>query len=206
MNASHPALQMKSPKNCSTTEPAPSCLKCEAAQMLCDPREEPIDGTDQWKAPPSCKKYRKFCAGNCAKADPDEFNRTDMRVCGHCGIPQNEQNFEGDFDLLFSDEDEQASNMHDPERLILPLSWNVKNTQVQAAAQEQTQAQARAQALQQQAAARKAAPAQGWWTDSRWVLENLSEQAATEMSATKKRKKTTECSIEAGRNNKSCRR
>ena len=75
-------------------ERVPMCRGCEASQVRCEPREEePTDGSFPWKAPPSCGRYRMFCAGNCAKDEPDEFNYTEMAPCGHCGIPQSERKF-----------------------------------------------------------------------------------------------------------------
>ena len=47
---------------------------------------------------PKGGKYRHFCSSNCAKENPDEFNSFFMRDCGCCGVGQNAENFEGDFD------------------------------------------------------------------------------------------------------------
>ena len=90
------------------TAQVPLCLWCGVnPQMPCDPAEAYIKEEGEGyrlEAPPSCGKYRHFCSGNCAKGESDDFNYTWMRVCGCCGVSQNEQGFEGAFDDCCSDE------------------------------------------------------------------------------------------------------
>ena len=89
------------------TAKVPLCLYCGLRpQMLCDPEDLYIKEAEEWRLEPrpSCEEYRHFCSGNCAKDEPDQFNYTEMRDCGCCGVRQNAERFEGDPDECYSDE------------------------------------------------------------------------------------------------------
>jgi hypothetical protein len=104
--ANAPVESTAPPKNEGpATAQVPLCIYCESLpQMICDTVEVFVGDAEGWRKLPSCGKYRHFCSSNCAKDDPDQYLHTTMRDCGHCGVGQNEQTFDGDIDDGCTDE------------------------------------------------------------------------------------------------------